>query len=451
MREKCFNQAQREERCPRFEEEARSPCGARKSIKAAKEGARETHLHLSSCSDKSSLVFPFHTIEGQFRNHLLRDLSSNHWMQNLASLRQIPYNGKKSKPAALRKDHWHPLARIILPKGHGDVGRSIYGKLREYKKLHELSWDPESMRKENGELVARKDRRKILNDQKPNVIADMAVVLDKLNRDPDNIGLAGVGQGTTVEVLWTNMQDAYYASEWPENVLHDSLKSSHNNRDPTKMRPFNKKMSEYVALKQRMEAKEAGTEDNGVVQQRGRRNGAAKRNSSMGRSTGSSQHDIASPTSKRRVYQSKKAQLLRRSRERRQFGCTQLRGQGIDRRTNSLKIAPAAQSQVIIRPDAKAGKSSKHGLWSFRPLAKVNKGRPRVQPELKRQIVVRQDPILIRRRPGPGTWALRPLIQAKKMYQEARAAREASKQRKEETTDRQIPLGSNLEGGALAV
>ncbi|KAI8153442.1 hypothetical protein K4K49_010229 [Colletotrichum sp. SAR 10_70] len=112
-------------------------------------------------------------------------------MESHRVLRQLPFNGKKLRPAALRKDYWKPMAMIQLPKGAGAAGQSVFQKLREFRKMHELCWD-ESLRfdvvktealssprpvKERRRVLNKFERGQRLNDQYANSIADMAAVL----------------------------------------------------------------------------------------------------------------------------------------------------------------------------------------------------------------------------------------------------------------------------------
>jgi hypothetical protein len=165
--------------------------------------------------------------------------------QNHHGLKQLPFNGKKTKPAKLRKDYWSPIATIEFPSGQGSVGRAVYQKLRELKHLHEVAWDEDVRYKtedeytkedkkrvqkamENGKSNYRvlrtvKERGWALNAQKKNAIADMAVVL--AGRGPGNkIRVkqtdAAEGELLPVTVNWANDQDKNYAEEWSVNVSH---------------------------------------------------------------------------------------------------------------------------------------------------------------------------------------------------------------------------------------
>lgn len=90
----------------------------------------------------------------------------------------MPYTGKKLVPAKLRKDYWEPMAMIQFPRMLGEVGRSVYHKLRELKKRHELEWGRDDPEEEQRMLnMSRHERGKAINDQRANVVADMAAVL----------------------------------------------------------------------------------------------------------------------------------------------------------------------------------------------------------------------------------------------------------------------------------
>ncbi|KAH6984969.1 transcriptional regulation of mitochondrial recombination-domain-containing protein [Ilyonectria sp. MPI-CAGE-AT-0026] len=161
-------------------------------------------------------------------------------------LKQLPFNGKKTKPAKLRKDYWSPFARISLPAGQGSVGRSVFQKLRELKHLHEVAWDDEFRYKPTEEYTPA-DRKRIaeeekkgnpdyrpirtkqergiaLNRQKPNAIADIAAVLSGLGRG-NKIVKTEAAEGVEQELMgvtvsWANDQDRQYAEEWSNNVTH---------------------------------------------------------------------------------------------------------------------------------------------------------------------------------------------------------------------------------------
>ena len=119
------------------------------------------------------------------------------------------------------------MAMIQFSEGQGGVGRSVFQKLREFKREHELSWGWQTK-----ELLdqSKFHRSKALNAQKANSVADMAAVL------------GGAGSGNKIWVIddatenqdaqeqlrklapatiyWANDYDAEFAQSWPENVSH---------------------------------------------------------------------------------------------------------------------------------------------------------------------------------------------------------------------------------------
>ncbi len=145
---------------------------------------------------------------------------------------QLRFNGKKTKPAKLRRDYWRPMALVQFPKGAAVIGRSVFQKLREFRTEHELSWGHQA-----NEFYGmnRQDRGKALNDQKANSIADLAAALGGAGRgnriwvtDKETAlreAMAGVDEppkklaGATV--YWANETDRLYANSWSENVTHE--------------------------------------------------------------------------------------------------------------------------------------------------------------------------------------------------------------------------------------
>lgn len=154
-------------------------------------------------------------------------------------LKQLPFNGKKTKPAKLRKDYWSPLATIEFPQGQGSIGRSVFQKLRELKHLHEVAWTEEVRYKTPDEFTdkqklrhaeeeakgnsyrpirTKQERGFALNAQKANSIADIAAVLAGQGRG--NKVAAAPEKLVPVTVNWANDQDKGFAEEWSTNVTH---------------------------------------------------------------------------------------------------------------------------------------------------------------------------------------------------------------------------------------
>ncbi|KAH0544360.1 hypothetical protein FGG08_001501 [Glutinoglossum americanum] len=174
-------------------------------------------------------------------------------LRNNASLRQLPFLGKKTVPAALRKDLWQPFATISFPSPF--QGLKALHKLREYRKLHELSYPLELIKGENGRLLGKKARGKILMNQKENSVADIAAVLmgqegdlEKALKEREALHVKGDkrpmpkrgiikksqkleakiaelerAKTEPVNIKWANILDAEFAESWPERVIHDGL------------------------------------------------------------------------------------------------------------------------------------------------------------------------------------------------------------------------------------
>lgn len=98
---------------------------------------------------------------------------SNNARQNNQVLKQLTFAGKKTLPSALRKDMWRPLLTATFPSP--SQGLAAFRKLRELRMLHEHNWehpDPDARK-----LPEKKERGRIIMDQKANSIADLAWVL----------------------------------------------------------------------------------------------------------------------------------------------------------------------------------------------------------------------------------------------------------------------------------
>lgn len=163
---------------------------------------------------------------------------TNTGLQNNAALSQIPFNGKKTVPAALRKDLWSPLAVIDFPPQSSSICLQAFQKLREYRRRHELEWGNEIIYKEQTpaeiEEGLRKERENFkvrgrkIQDQRANSVADIAAVLERLGEGGKEmeehrpIGLK-VEEPLDVTVLWRDVHDAEFAPTWSSNVEHGEL------------------------------------------------------------------------------------------------------------------------------------------------------------------------------------------------------------------------------------
>lgn len=121
------------------------------------------------------------------------------------------------------------MALIQFDGGAGVVGRSVYQKLREFRRVHELSWGHQ---KEDFYSLDRKALGEALSDQRANSIADMAAVLAgagtgnriqvsgaEVSSSTSAVVAAG-GKLAEAVVFWANDQDRNIAESWSNNVRH---------------------------------------------------------------------------------------------------------------------------------------------------------------------------------------------------------------------------------------
>jgi hypothetical protein len=150
------------------------------------------------------------------------------------------------------------MAMIKFSEGAGEVGRSVFQKLREFRKRHELEWEEPEVKQ-----MDKKERGIWLNDQKGNSVADMAAVLggagkgnkiwiseeaeekskgtqpadesvieqvkDKVVDTAEKV-VEPITEGETANkkdgllheatIYWVNELDADFAESWPANVTH---------------------------------------------------------------------------------------------------------------------------------------------------------------------------------------------------------------------------------------
>ncbi|EER25151.1 hypothetical protein D8B26_007760 [Coccidioides posadasii str. Silveira] len=243
-------------------------------------------------------------------NQVIYSLSRTLERQNVLS--QLIYHGKKTVPATLRKDMWIPYFSLHFPSS--SLGLSAYKMLREFAVQRQLAPEEESITNTEetlsrkrprdpleakkwdeiwkpriGQIMMKKDRARVLMDQKATSVADVATVLamqeqkikeleeegkvyekmsDKekkkslshkarkrlfharvrekaveekvreriatLERALSKKGIqAKIDEGDElvdhkvadgeVKILWTDLQDAQFAENWPESVRHGEL------------------------------------------------------------------------------------------------------------------------------------------------------------------------------------------------------------------------------------
>ncbi|KAF2687003.1 hypothetical protein K458DRAFT_476646 [Lentithecium fluviatile CBS 122367] len=158
----------------------------------------------------------------------LAELLGNHHLE------QLPFMGKHSKPPTIRPDEWTPHCIVTFPTPH--QGLHAFRKLRELRKLHELSWDktnPEWIK-----LSAKRRMEKIMN-QVAFATADLAAILKRQEQQ------AGWMQ-TRLEEQEQQAVD-FMARKWPEiNALAEaSLKKDKRDGDNTKWLEHQIKRMDY--------------------------------------------------------------------------------------------------------------------------------------------------------------------------------------------------------------
>lgn len=173
-------------------------------------------------------------------------------VQQRKALKQLPFNGKKTKPTKLRFDYWSQMATIELPKG---TAVHTFEKLRELRQLHELCWSPkivqdEINRRKDEEVELSKKRLlgRALCNQYGNTVADIAAVLggvggrsnvlvlgtehvpkrDKEEWSDKKQPKSAASGGRRPKLLpatvrWANDSDRFYARRWTKNVRHELL------------------------------------------------------------------------------------------------------------------------------------------------------------------------------------------------------------------------------------
>ncbi|KYG41301.1 hypothetical protein M433DRAFT_97165, partial [Acidomyces richmondensis BFW] len=167
-------------------------------------------------------------------------------LRNSRALRQLPDLGANNKDAVLRKDLWQPFFTVCMPDSEDGrkQGLDAFKKLREWRTLHELYWQPtELMRRAFGpaeierlqerlderggskkespydviKRIKKKERVRIVQDQKANSVADLAAVLLEHEKEGLQRPIFRL-EGVTIK--WNNMLDAEFAEAWPHKVKH---------------------------------------------------------------------------------------------------------------------------------------------------------------------------------------------------------------------------------------
>ncbi|KAJ6144932.1 hypothetical protein N7470_008827 [Penicillium chermesinum] len=203
--------------------------------------------------------------------------SLTRYLQENNVLRQLIYHGKKTVPAELRRDMWAPYYSVHFSNSR--LGLRAYQLLREFSMQRQLSPPPEMITvteellaakrpknpveaeefdkmnlKRIGKTMEKKERARVLMDQRATSVADIAAVVSIqdqaiadgfLERDGKRGYLTprmSESQGEDVEIvptspphskkpevvriLWRDVHDAQFAENWSKNVRHGQLQLS---------------------------------------------------------------------------------------------------------------------------------------------------------------------------------------------------------------------------------
>ncbi|KAF9693056.1 hypothetical protein EKO04_009324 [Ascochyta lentis] len=112
------------------------------------------------------IIYVFRSIKTNQIIYSLQELLDDH------HLAQLPFIGKHSVPAALRPDEWTP--HCVITFATPEQGHNAFRKLREFRKLHELSWEKTNP---GWKQLKIEQRIKKIMDQRANMSADLAEVL----------------------------------------------------------------------------------------------------------------------------------------------------------------------------------------------------------------------------------------------------------------------------------
>jgi hypothetical protein len=145
------------------------------------------------------------------------------------------------------------MAVVEFQEGGGTVGRSVFQKLREFRKLHEVSWSDELLKSEEEKdgkraTLTRRERGQAIGNQRANTVADMAAVLSGAGRGNhiwvDSDADADADADATAEdaaqvskelakvtIYWANEEDQQFA-DWTANVSHEVLENFNAEIEP---------------------------------------------------------------------------------------------------------------------------------------------------------------------------------------------------------------------------
>ncbi|KAF3009725.1 hypothetical protein E8E13_009116 [Curvularia kusanoi] len=112
------------------------------------------------------IIYVFRSIKTNQIIYSLQELLDDH------HLAQLPFIGKHSVPSQLRPDEWTP--HCVITFATPEQGHNAFRKLREFRKLHEVSWEKTNP---GWKQLRKEERIKKIMDQRANTSADIAEVL----------------------------------------------------------------------------------------------------------------------------------------------------------------------------------------------------------------------------------------------------------------------------------
>ncbi|KAJ5966186.1 hypothetical protein N7481_012900 [Penicillium waksmanii] len=225
--------------------------------------------------------------------------SLTRYLEKTNLLRQMVYHGKKTVPAELRRDMWVPYYSVHF--GDARLGLRAYQLLREFSLQRQLAPPAEMITefdkinlKRIGQTMEKRERARVLMNQKATSVADIAAALNIQDKAIANglldeaskrgyltrkarqrrraalermakhqewnqehiaaleqrfADLSGeeveIGEADgeypenakDVKILWRDVHDAYFAESWPADVQHGELELKRTHIIGAELRP----------------------------------------------------------------------------------------------------------------------------------------------------------------------------------------------------------------------
>jgi hypothetical protein len=139
-------------------------------------------------------------------------------------LRQLAFYGKKTVPTKLRKDLWRPFATVTFPDAAD--GLHAFKLLKEYRMVRDHAWtvaapgtgtstSTKAVIANTGIWPNKKERAKLVMDQRATSVADLAHIIQRQMKVPDVTAKERAAE-ISRQKLWTKIQAL--ASTAPEEM-----------------------------------------------------------------------------------------------------------------------------------------------------------------------------------------------------------------------------------------